>query len=109
MNEKHPTLTKILPVQRKPLFDVALLAVISAVVFFLLPIAQYTYNKTTYGLTGLRFLTGANVMGGKVYIAPVPMLFVFLAIFVLTLLLGLLFSKIKPSVGGILTLVLQIL
>ena len=109
MNEKHPTLTKILPVQRKPLFDVALLAVISAVVFFLLPVAQYTYNKTTYGLTGLRFLTGASVMGGKVYIAPVPMLFVFLLLFVLTLLLGLLFSKIKPSVGGVLLLVVGLL
>ena len=109
MNEKHPTLTKLLPVQRRPLFDVVLLAVISAVVFFLLPVAQYTYNKTTYGLPGLRFLTGANVMGGKVHIAPVPMLFVFLAIFVLTILLGLLFSKIKPSVGGILLLVVGLL
>ena len=109
MNEKHPKLTRILPIQRKPLFDVALLAVISAVVFFLLPIAEYTYNKTIYGLTGLRFLTGANIMKGKVHIAPVPMLFVFLAIFVLTLLLGLLFSKIKPSLGGILLLVVGLL
>ena len=109
MNEKHPKLTRLLPVQRKPLFDVALLAVISAVVFLLLPIAEYTYQKTTYGLSGLRFLTGANVMGGKVYIAPVPMLFVFLLIFVLTLLLGLLFSKIKPSVGGVLVLVVGLL
>lgn len=109
MNEKHPTLTKLLPVQRRPLFDVVLLAIISAVVFFLLPIAQYTYQKKTYGLPGLRFLTGANVMGGKVHIDPVPMLFVFIVIFVLTLLLGLLFSKIKPSVGGILLLVVGLL
>ena len=84
MNEKHPTLTRILPVQRRPLFDVALLAIISAVVFFLLPVAQYTYQKKTYGLPGLRFLTGANVMGGKVRIDPVPMLFVFIFIFVCT-------------------------
>lgn len=109
MNEKHPTLTKILPVQRRPLFDVALLAIISAVVFFLLPVAQYTYQKKTYGLPGLRFLTGANVMGGKVHIDPVPMLFIFIVIFVLTLLLGLLFSKIKPSVGGILLIVVGLL
>lgn len=109
MNAKHPTLTKILPVQRRPLFDVALLAIISAVVFFLLPVAQYTYQKKTYGLPGLRFLTGANVMGGKVHIDPVPMLFVFIFIFVLTLLLGLLFSKIKPSVGGILLIVVGLL
>lgn len=109
MNEKHPRLTRVLPVRERPLFDVVLLAVISAVVFLMLPAAQYTYNKKTYGLTGLRFLTGANVMGGKVHIDPVPMLFVFILIFVLTLLLGLLFSKIKPSVGGILLLVVGLL
>lgn len=109
MNEKHPRLTRVLPIQSKPLFDVAVLAVISAVVFFLLPIAEYTYNKTTYGLAGLRFLTGAAVMGGKVHIYPVPMLFVFLVIFAATLLLGLLFSKFRPSLGGVLLLVVGLL
>lgn len=109
MNEKHPKLTKVLPVQRKPLFDVALLAVISAVVFFLLPIAQYSYQKNTYGLPGLRFLTGISVMGGKVYIAPVPMLFVFLVLFAATLVIGLLFGKMRPAAGGVALLIVGLL
>lgn len=109
MNEKHPRLTKILPIQRKPLLDVALLAVISAVIFFLMPIARYTYQKKVYDLPGLRFLTGTTVMGGKVRIDPVPMLFIFIAIFALVLLLGLFFSKIKPSVGGVLIIVVGLL
>lgn len=109
VNEKHPKLTRILPVQRRPLFDTVLLAVISAAVFFLLPLAQYTYSKTTYGLAGLRFLTGTYVMGGSVYIAPVPMLFVFLILFLSTLLLGLLFGRMKPSAGGVALLVVGLL
>lgn len=109
MNQKRPILTKILPAQGRPLFDVVLLAIISAVVFFLLPIAEYTYQKTTYGVLGLRFLTGTAVMGGKVQINPVPMLFVFLVLFVATILIGLLFSKIKSTVGGILLLVVGLL
>lgn len=109
MKPKRLALTRALPVQNRPLFDVALLAVLSAAVFCLLPIAQYTYQKTVYGVPGLRFLTGISVMGGSVQISPVPMLFVFPALFLAVILIGLLFTRIRASVGGVLLLVAGLL
>ena len=109
MSQKHPVLTKILPTEKKPLFDVVLLAVLSAVVFFLMPMATYAYQKVEYGLSGLRLLTGATIMSGRVQINPVPILSVFLIVFALVLLVGILYAKMKPFAGAIATLILGIL
>ena len=109
MNQKRMVLRKILPIEKKPLFDVVLLAVLSVVVFFLMPLTTYTYRSAEYGLSGLHLLTGTTIMSGRVQINPVPILSVFLVISVLILLVGILYIKMKPFAGALLMLILGLL
>lgn len=108
MKQKGMFLSRALPVEKRMLWDLLLLAILSAAAF-LFPFAKYTYKGIAYGFKGYLFLTGANIMKRTVHIAPVPMLFVFIAIIVLTIVLALTFKRIKPKRGALLMLLLGVL
>ncbi len=108
MKQKRAAISRLLPVEKHVMFDVLILAILSAATFFF-PFATYTYNKVAYGFNGIYFLTGASIIKRTVHIAPVPMLYVFVAIIVLTVVLAFLYKRIKPKLGAVLMLVLGIL
>ena len=109
MKQKNKVLSTLLPAQNRVLIDTILIAILSVAVFAIMPMAEYTYQKVAYGVTGINLLTGVTIMGGSLQIFGVPMLSVFLLLALLTVVLALIFPKIKASVGGIILLILGIL
>lgn len=93
----------LLPAKDSILVDVIVLAVVSALCFFL-PFANYSYSSKIYDFAGYLFLTGAKIMKGSVSIAPVPMLYIPLVINLLTVCLAVSFRKMSCKAGGVLVL-----
>lgn len=69
-------------------------------VFVMLPNVSYTYNKVGYTLSGLDFIVGKTVCGGKVVLAPsVPLILALIGI-VGVLVAGILSLKIKETIAA---------
>ena len=101
---KKLSVTAFLPVEGKTPVDLIIIAALSAV-SFLCPFAEYTYNRVKYDFLGYYFLTGINVAGKTVYIAPVPMLFIFSVFILLTVVTALVFRRISPRLASVIMLV----
>lgn len=96
-------------VTKKPLFEVAAFAILTIIAFFL-PFASYTYNGSGYTMSGLDFIIGKVVAGGKVTITTnIPMCLVIASILII-LVTALLYGKISDKPGaGIITIMSIIL
>jgi len=106
--KKNQFLTTLLPVEKKIPIDLIVIAIISALMFFS-PFATYSFNKNTYAFPGHYFLTGVDVAGKTVHIAPVPMLFIFFVLIILTIVTALLFRRISPNKCSTIMLIIGIL
>lgn len=99
----------LLVTQGKPLFDVIILAVISALCL-LLPFATYTYKKVKYTISGMKFITGTAIQNGKLVIEPQWLLIAFVIVLVLTIILAVVFPKFKKvRLSGFLVILAGIL
>lgn len=85
---------RLLPVEKRVLWDVVILCAVSLACFFL-PFATYRFQSTNFSMPGLRFLTGTSIMQGSVRIAPNVMLLIVVALLVVAIVLALLFPKFR--------------
>lgn len=88
--------------------DLVLLSVIMLVTIFL-PFAKYTYNQTSYTLSGLDFILGKSICGNSILINTEILLVTAIIAIALVLILSLLSNKIKPAILARVTLVMSIL
>lgn len=99
----------LLVTQGKILFDVIILAVISALCM-LLPFAHYTYRQIKYTISGLKFVTGTTIQNGELPIASQWLLIAFVAALVITIVVALVFPAIKKiRLAGFLVILAGIL
>lgn len=83
----------------KMLLDLVMLAIV-ALLCYVAPFASYTYKKVTYTISGLEFLMGKEIMGGKIILHTNTSLVIVVVLIGLLLLVGLFLTKIKPKFGG---------
>ena len=88
-----------LPVEGRMPFDLLIIAAVSVFSFFC-PIATYTSGGRPYDFLGYYFLTGIDVMGGSVHIAPVPMLYFLVLLILTTVIDAVLYKRIRPKIGA---------
>lgn len=99
----------LLVTQGKILFDVIILAVVSALCM-LLPFAHYTYRKVEYTISGLKFVTGTTIQNGELPIASQGLLIAFVASLVIAIIVALVFPAIKKiRLAGFLVILAGIL
>ena len=94
--------------KKKVLLDVIIMAVIM-LLSYLLPYVSYTYNKNSYSLLGIRFLTGTRVMKWSVIITTNYYALTLLIISILLIITAIFFYRIKIRIAGMLLTVLGIL
>ena len=88
--------------------DIMLLAVVT-VLCYITPFASYTYKRVAYTVSGLEFLFGKTIMGGKLTIKPSIALWAELVVIILLVVFALVFSKLKPRWGGLSILLLGVM
>ena len=99
----------LLVTQGKILFDVIILAVVSALCM-LLPFAHYTYRKVEYTISGLKFVTGTTIQNGELPIASQGLLIAFVVSLVIAVIVALVFPAIKKiRLAGFLVILAGIL
>ena len=99
----------LLPTQGKILFDVIILAVLSALCM-LLPFAHYTYRQVQYTISGLKFVTGTTIQNGEIPIGSQWLLLAFVASLVIAIIVALVFPAIKKiRLAGFLVILAGIL
>ncbi len=104
---KKRVLKKLLPRNSRIPFDLIIIAVLIAI-SFIFPFVSYTYNKKTYGLKGIRFLTGTSVMKGTVPISMNYWAIGILVIALLILVLAFIYKKLKIRTWGTLLAILGV-
>lgn len=99
----------LLVTQGKILFDVIILAVVSALCM-LLPFAHYTYRKVEYTISGLKFVTGTTIQNGELPIASQGLLIAFVVSLVIAVIVALVFPAVKKiRLAGFLVILAGIL
>ena len=83
-----------LPGNGQRLFDVAVIALLG-ILAGILPFAQYTYKKVVYTMSGLEFMTGKTVYGGKVTVAPNALVIMTAVLFALLIAVSLIYPVFK--------------
>lgn len=99
MNEKKMRLEKILPYQNRVLLDVLLIGILNICTLFL-PVATYVYQKNLYVIKGIRFLTGASIMKGKVVIEANVIALLIVIVSILIILVAIAFMKLQAKMSG---------
>ena len=99
----------LLVTQGKIVWDMIVLAVVSAVVM-ILPFAHYTYHQQEFTLSGFNFVTGASIQDGEIQIASQWLLIAFIASLVIAIIVALVFPLIKKiRLAGFLVILAGIL
>lgn len=88
-----------LPGNGQRLFDVAVIALLG-ILAGILPFAQYTYKKVVYTMSGLEFMTGKTVYGGKVTVAPNALVIMTAVLFALLIAVSLIYPVFKGRKQG---------
>ncbi|MBO5657331.1 MAG: hypothetical protein J6R94_04010, partial [Agathobacter sp.] len=107
MVEKKSFIDKILPHKNMVIFDMIVLAILQVLVFFL-PIATYVYQRKLYSIKGIRFLTGASIMKGKVTLEPNMAAVLMVAVAALLVIVSISFIKVKAKYAGTTMLILSV-
>ena len=107
MVEKKSFIDKILPHKNSIILDMIVLAILQVLVFFL-PIATYVYQKKPYSIKGIRFLTGATIMKGKVTLEPNTAAVLMVVIAALLVIVSVAFIKLNAKYAGTAMLIFSV-